>query len=73
LPAKAIRVVAGYKADAALTSIDKILIARPFGKGVVWCVQVVLGTDARWVDVTPDRLPGTEKFEKRGKKPNSGE
>jgi hypothetical protein len=72
LPSQAIRVVAGYKADAALTSIDKILISRPWGRGIMWCVQVVLGTDARRVDITPERIAGTERYDKRDEKAGGG-
>lgn len=72
LPSEAIRVVAGYKTDAALTSIQKVLISRPYGKQIDWCVQVILDAKSRWVDITPQSLPGTEPYMTRKKKSRSG-
>lgn len=67
LPAKAIRVIAGYQAEPSLTRIEKILVSRPHGKSVEWCVQIVLETGTRWVDITPEQIPGTERSKKQGK------
>lgn len=71
LPSSAIRVTAGYQADAALTSINKVLISRPLGRDIVWCVRVALGVDARWIDITPE-FPDVGPRERRDKKSGGG-
>lgn len=62
LPPSAIRVVAGYNPTAAGTEIRKVLISCPLGRTNIWCVQLVLTEQAKWVDITPARFEGTEPF-----------
>jgi hypothetical protein len=70
LPPKATRVVAGYNTILFGTAIRKVLISCPLGRTNLWCVQVVLTEEAKWVDITPERFPGTEGF--RRYKKNTG-
>lgn len=62
LPPRATRVVAGYNTILFGTAIRKVLISCPLGRTNLWCVQVVLSEEARWVDITPQRFDGTEGF-----------
>jgi hypothetical protein len=62
LPPSATRVVAGYNPTVAGTEIRKVLISCPLGRTNLWCVQLVLTDEAKWVDITPSRLDGTEPF-----------
>jgi len=57
LPMPPIRLTAGYLLDATGTVFERTQIARPVGKGTLWCAAVVpaearkLGARA-WIDVT---------------------
>jgi hypothetical protein len=62
LPPEAVRLVAGYQPDAAFSSVQRVIIAAPLGKTIAWASQVVVVEDAAsWVDITPSRLPGTDR------------
>lgn len=60
LPESAVRLTAGYQLDAVGAAIERVMIARQIGKDVVWTAQIV-ANDAQiaWVDITPERIPGT--------------
>lgn len=61
LPPKAIRLVAGYQADPAFNSVQRVIISAPLGKTISWAAQVVILEGATsWVDITPPRFAGTE-------------
>ncbi|HMR29753.1 MAG TPA: hypothetical protein PKA13_02560 [Geminicoccaceae bacterium] len=66
LPKAATRVVAGYVTDAAGLDVRQVLISCPLGREILWCVQVGLDRDKRWEDITPVRIPGTERFTRYG-------
>jgi hypothetical protein len=66
LPDAATRVVAGYKPNAANTAIERVLIACPMGRTMLWTVQVVLTEERTWVDITPLRLDGTYRYRRPG-------
>ena len=68
LPPAATRLTFGYEPDLAFSMIVRILVACPYGGGTLWCAQVnedLEGT-ASWEDITPRRLPGTERFKRYG-------
>lgn len=70
LPKEAVRLTSGYQLDAAGSDIERVIIARPMGASIAWAAQVnVIAGAASWVDITPTRLPGTERidFRRRGK------
>ena len=68
LPAAATRLTFGYEPDLAFSAIVRVLLACPLGPRPHWCVQVneEVGGAASWVDITPRRLPGTERFRPYG-------
>jgi hypothetical protein len=52
-----VRVTVGYLLDPTETGILRVQVARPMGKGVLWCAAIVpAGGGKRWRDVT--RQPG---------------
>lgn len=64
LPSAATRLTFGYEPDLAFSSIIRIMVACPLGPSSHWCVQIN-EDDAgvvSWVDITPRRIPGTERF-----------
>jgi hypothetical protein len=62
LPPEAVRLVAGYQPDPAFTSVQRIIISAPLGKTIAWASQVVIVEEgASWIDITPSRLPGTDR------------
>lgn len=69
IPAKAIRLTSGYQPDEAGQEIERIIIARPMGRQIEWASQVnVANGTASWEDITPARLPGTERVDFRRKR-----
>ena len=68
LPAAATRLTFGYEPDLAFSAIVRVLVACPLGPRAHWCVQVneEEAGAASWVDITPRRLPGTERFRPYG-------
>jgi hypothetical protein len=57
LPEPAVRVTVGYLLDPTQTQIVRVQVARPMGKGILWCAAIVpAGGGKRWRDVT--RQPG---------------
>lgn len=68
IPPAAVRLTCGYQPDAS-GGIERVIVARPFGRSTAWAAQVnVVDERSAWVDITPQRLPGTERFERREKK-----
>jgi hypothetical protein len=60
LPLPAFRLTAGYLLDAAGTALERIMIARPIGRGVFWTAQVtIIDSVAAWEDTSPERFTGT--------------
>jgi|GraSoiStandDraft_4_1057263.scaffolds.fasta_scaffold50720_4 hypothetical protein len=67
LPA-AVRLTSGYQLDISGQAIERIIIARPLGTSIMWTAQVnVIEDQASWIDITPRRLAGTERFDYRGR------
>jgi hypothetical protein len=59
LPPAALRVTFGYEPDAAFSTCQRVMVARPQGKEIIWAAQIVEeGKRYRWEDITPVRLPG---------------
>lgn len=59
IPPAAVRLRIGYEPDVAFTDVERVLIARPQGKSVVWQSQIIDGAEGcSWVDITPQKLPG---------------
>ncbi len=59
-PDPAIRLTAGYQLDLSGSVLERIMIARPIGRNILWTSQVtVFDSAASWVDITPQRLTGT--------------
>jgi hypothetical protein len=68
LPAEAVRLTSGYQLDLSGQEIERIIVARPFGSSIMWTVQVnVINERPAWIDITPRRLAGTERFDYRGR------
>jgi hypothetical protein len=64
LPDAAVRLVAGYQPDPAFTSVQRVIVSRPIGKNIIWAAQIVFVEDAaQWIDITPERLPGTDRVD----------
>ncbi len=68
LPPAATRLTFGYEPDLAFSAIVRVLLACPLGPRAHWCVQVNEEPSgaASWVDITPRRLSGTERFRPYG-------
>lgn len=72
IPDAAVRLTSGYQPDATGQAIERIIVARPFGRSIQWTAQInVVDSVASWIDITPQRLDGTERFDR--KRPRSGE
>lgn len=60
-PEPAYRLTAGYHLDASGTYLERIMIARPLGRNILWTAQVsIVEGMAQWEDITPQRFAGTE-------------
>jgi len=69
LPSEAVRLTSGYQPDEAGHSIARVIVARPIGRQIEWASQVNIVDDvASWVDITPPRLPGTERVDFKRRK-----
>jgi hypothetical protein len=69
IPPAAVRLTCGYQNSPSGDAIERIIIARPMGRSILWTSQVtVIDAAADWVDITPERLPGTGRvdFRRRG-------
>lgn len=59
IPEPAFRLTAGYELDPSGTTLERIMIARPMGRGVLWTAQVTINDGvAAWHDITPQRFDG---------------
>jgi hypothetical protein len=66
IPPAALRLTSGYQPDPSGLMIDRIIVARPYGTSTVWAAQVNLDSGkVTWTDITPVRLPGTERMDRR--------
>ena len=60
-PEPAYRLTAGYQRDASGSYLERIMIARPLGRSILWTAQVSMVEGlAQWEDITPKRFAGTE-------------
>lgn len=60
-PEPAYRLTAGYHLDASGSYLERIMIARPLGREILWTAQVTMVDGlAQWEDITPRRFAGTE-------------
>ena len=68
VPPAATRLTFGYEPDLAFSTIVQVLLACPLGPRIHWCTQINEEPDGTvsWVDITPRRLPGTERFRPYG-------
>jgi hypothetical protein len=67
LPPEATRLTLGYEADPAFAEIIRVSVGCPLGHKSLplWLAQInVMDEHASWEDITPARLPGTERFER---------
>jgi hypothetical protein len=47
-------------------TIRRIIVSRPWGKSMMWSSQVnVVDKEAMWEDITPARLAGTSRLDRR--------
>lgn len=61
IPEPAYRLTAGYQMDASGSALERIMIARPMGRSILWTAQVTMIEGvARWDDITPRRFGGME-------------
>jgi hypothetical protein len=68
LPPEAVRLTSGYQLDVSGQEIERIIVARPLGSSIAWAAQVNVVEDRpAWIDITPRRLAGTERFDYRGR------
>jgi hypothetical protein len=66
IPAEALRLTSGYQPDASGLGIERVIVARPYRRSMMWAAQINLdGDEPAWVDITPQRFTGTEGFETR--------
>ncbi len=57
LPMPPVRLTAGYLLDRTASVVERTQVARPIGRGVMWCGAIVPREDRRagdrvWIDVT---------------------
>ena len=65
-PDEAIRLTSGYQLDAAAGGIERVLIARLFGKSVLWLSQInIIAAEANWENVTQPRFGGMGRIDAR--------
>jgi hypothetical protein len=66
IPAAAVRLTSGYQPDAAGEAIERIIVARPLGKTMVWAAQVNLFERIPvWEEITPKRFAGTDHCQRK--------
>jgi hypothetical protein len=64
LPAEAIRLTSGYQLDGSGEFIERKIVARVRRKDVLWAAQVnVEEEEVSWVDISPRRFAGMDRFE----------
>jgi hypothetical protein len=69
IPPAAIRLTSGYQQTAAADAIERVLIARIFGRSVLWLSQInVIAAESAWTDITPVRIDGTSRVDARFRK-----
>ena len=71
IPPAALRLTSGYQLSPGADAVDRVLIARVYGRSVLWLSQInVVAAQAEWVDITPFRFAETgrvqAKFRQRG-------
>lgn len=60
-PEPAFRLTAGYHLDASGSYLERIMIARPLGRNILWTAQVsIIDGLAHWEDITPKKFAGTQ-------------
>jgi hypothetical protein len=64
IPTAAARVTFGYEPDLAFSEIIRVVVSCPLGSSILWCAQIEINESgaATWRDITPRRLPGTERY-----------
>jgi hypothetical protein len=68
IPPAAVRLTSGYQPDPAALSIERVVVSRPLGRSMMWAAQInLVEGEAAWEDITPSRLPGTSRFDYRGR------
>lgn len=73
LPEAAIRLTCGYEPDPSFTSLNRVIVARPMGRGIEWAAAVNMEDDVVvWEDITPIRRfegmePAREEDRARGR------
>ena len=56
LPEAAIRLTCGYEPDPSFTSLNRVIVACPMGRGIEWAAAVNMEDDVVvWEDITPIR------------------
>jgi hypothetical protein len=66
IPPPAVRLTSGYQPDASGQAIERVIVARPIGRSMQWAAQVnVVDNVASWIEITPKRFAGTERFERK--------
>ncbi len=67
LPRAATRLTLGYEPDPAFSQIVRVTVGCPLGhkSAPLWLAQLnTFDTSTAWVDITPSRIPGTERYER---------
>lgn len=73
IPAPAVRLTSGYHPDIAGEAIERIIVARPYGRKMEWAAQVnLIDRAATWEEITPKRFAGFERFQRKDPKTVKG-
>jgi hypothetical protein len=73
IPEPAVRLTSGYQPDTSGEAIERIIVARPFGRSIEWAAQVnIIDSAASWIDITPKRFAGTERFQRKRRSGEAG-
>ena len=66
VPPAAVRLTSGDQPDAAGQAIERIIVAKPLQRSIIWAAQVnIADGSATWIDITPARLSGTGRVDVR--------
>jgi hypothetical protein len=66
IPPPAVRLTSGYQPDVSGEAIERVVVARPYGKSIEWTAQInIVDEKAMWADITPRRFAGTERFHRK--------
>ena len=66
VPPAAVRLTSGYQPDAAGQAIERIIVAKPLQRSIIWAAQVnIADGSATRIDITPARLSGTGRVDVR--------